>query len=305
MRPLTFCMLWCLVQFAPARASACEFVQRESIAAKDLARVVGAFAALPPDTVVAHSPVPGATRVLRALEILQVARKYSLALESAPDVCFAWQMEALDHDRVLEAMQKSFNLPGVAIRIVELSLYPVPQGVLSFAIERLGIPARSDRPSPVLWRGDVIYAGDRRFAIWARVEITAPVTRIMATAPLKSAEPILAEQVRVETGDGFPFPGKPLTLDAVIGMSPSRLIPAGAEIRSKDLAVPKAVNSGDSVSIEVRTEKTRLAFTAVAVTPGGVGETISVRNPESKKLFRAQVTGRGTAVVQPGWTGAK
>ena len=292
--------MWCcFARFVYAQASACEAVENNSITAKDLAHAVEAFAAVAPDTVLAYAPVPGARRILRAAEVLQLARKYSLPLETAPDVCFAWPMEPLDRTRVLEAMHKALNLPDATVKVIEISLHPVPRGELSFSAERIGIPARQDRASPVLWRGDVIYGGGRRFSVWAKVEITAPVTRIVAAVALKSGEPILPGKVRAETSDAFPVLRNALTLDSAIGRSPTRPIPAGGEVRSVDLSTPRAVNSGDSVNIEVRSGNTRLALTGIALTPGGVGDTISVRNPESKKIFRAQVTGTGNAVVQP------
>jgi flagella basal body P-ring formation protein FlgA len=300
MRPFAFCMLCCFARFVHAQVPPCESVESTSIRAKDLAHAVEVFAAVPPDTVVAHAPVPGARRILRGAEILQLARKHSLPLETAPDVCFAWPMEALDRSRVLEAMHKALDLPDATVKLIEISLQPAPRGELSFSAARIGIPARPDRASPVLWRGDVIYGGGHRFSVWAKVEITAPVTRIVAAVALKSGEPILPGHVRAETSKAFPVLRNILTLDSVIGRSPVRAIPAGTELRSVDLSSPRAVNSGDSVNIEVRSGNTRLALTGIALTPGSVGDTISVRNLESKKVFRAQVTGTGNAVVQPG-----
>ncbi|MBS1856935.1 MAG: flagellar basal body P-ring formation protein FlgA, partial [Acidobacteria bacterium] len=171
-------------------------------------------------------------------------------------------------------------------------------GELDFDLRHLGVPARTDRLSPVLWRGDVLYGGNRRFSIWARVSIAVKSVRLVAATTLKPAEAISAAQVRLETIETFPVAGRMASVDQVVGMIPRRLLPAGSELRRADLIGPKDISAGDSVEVEVRAGNTRLAFTGTAVTAGCVGDSISVRNPGTKKLFQAHVTGKGTALVQ-------
>jgi flagella basal body P-ring formation protein FlgA len=287
-------------RLAPAQAPACTTIGGDRVHASDLAITVPVFGAVPPETVIGYAPVPGVKRVLHASEIIALARRHSITLISAPDVCFAWEMETLDRARVLDAMQTSLKLPGTKIEIPEISLYPVPHGTIEFTRERLGSPASYDRPSPALWRGDVLYGGNRRFPIWARVTITAPVTRIFASASLKAGDPIQPEWLRVEAGEGFPRAGKEFSSAAAIaGMIPLRPIPAGGEILPSYLAASSDVNRGEPVEIEFRSDSTRLAITGRAESSGRAGETISVRNPESKKLFQARVSGKGKAIVEP------
>ena len=288
-----------LASFVCKQAAGCATVESDRILARDLAAALPVFAAVPPETAIGIAPMPGVRRVLHASEIAGLAQRYSVILTAVPDICFEWRMEPLDRTRVVAAMQSSLGTPDTRIEISELSLYPVPHGTIEFARERLGTPASYDRPAPVLWRGDVVYGGRRRFPIWARVMITGPVTRIFASADLKAGEPIRQASLRVETSEGFPHVGKDvLSVERIVGMLPIRPIAAATEIRMNDLSRPSDVNRGEAVEVEVQSGAARLVLTATAETSGRSGDTISVRNRESKKLFQARVSGKGKAIVQ-------
>src|SRR5207237_1848165 len=113
------------------------------------------------------------------------------------------------------------------VDIVELSRYPVPPGEIRFI--RSALPASTG--APVLWRGSVMYNGERRFAIWARVKITVPSTRMVAAENLPPGRRIEREHVRLEECEIFPS-GRPsdASLDQILGRVPRRPIAAGAVI---------------------------------------------------------------------------
>ena len=119
-------------------------------------------------------------------------------------------MEPLDRDRILQAMRESLEAPDARIEIAETSLYPVPRGRLEFPREMLGRPASAAQKDPVLWRGEVIYGGDHRYAVWARVLVKAACERLIAVEALKPGQPIDPRQVRVEPGECFPSAGRSL-----------------------------------------------------------------------------------------------
>lgn len=300
MKIATVWMLVCLARIAPAQVPACLPVEKDHITAGDLSGVNDAFKTLPRETPLFLSPLPGVRRVVKPAEILQLAKKYSLSPDSAPEVCFAWEMSPLDGTRVVDAMRRSLGLADAVIEVVEMSHFPVPRGEIEFIPGNLGVPARMDRASPVLWRGNVKYGEGRRFAIWARVLLTGHGSRIVAVSPLRAGEPILASQIRTEATAGFPAIGKVLTTEQVLEMVPVRALPAGTAIRLADLSRAKDITAGQSVDVEVYAGITRLAFTGTAVSAGRLGESISIRNPETKKIFQAIVTGKGSAIVQLG-----
>jgi len=210
-------------------------------------------------------------------------------------------MRPLDRNGVLAAMQQSLQIPGAQIEIADISASRVPPGRIEFPLSRLGTPASSEQRAPVLWSGDVVYGDSHRLAIWARVGIAAPCRQLTAVESLKAGRPIEARQVRVTTATCFPVSARGVPpIGEAAGMVPLRPIAAGTELRPELLAPANDVNRGEVVRIEVRSGAARLTFTARALSAGRSGDTISVRNPDSNKIFQARVTGKGTALVEAG-----
>lgn len=268
------------------------------IVARDLAAALPAFLAVPPETPIAPAPLPGSQRVFREPEILTLARRFSLPLTSAPPVCFEWRMAPLDRNRAMEAMRASLGMPSAQIRIDEVNTYPVPPGRIEFPIDRINPPAGAQRAA-VLWRGDVIFGDNNRFAIWARVAITGQCPRLIAVESLRAGQPIAARQVRAESAACFPLAAKDTPDPAgVAGMVPVRMIAARSEIHADMLVPPNDVNRGEAVRVEVYSGAAVLAFTGQAVSSGRNGDMITVRNPDSKRTFQARVAGKGKAIVQ-------
>jgi flagella basal body P-ring formation protein FlgA len=290
--------LCCLACFAPAEDSACRHVEGDRIFAKDLADTLAVFSRIPPDTLLANAPMPGSRRVFHAPEILSLAHRYSIDLPSAPDICFEWAMAPLDRNQVLDAMQAALQIPEAQIQIAELSTNPVPPGRIRFTTQHLGKPASPDQRAPVLWRGEVIYALNRSFPIWARVWLRARCSKVFALESLKPGGLIEGRQLRVDQIECFPDPSKITKADQFIGTMPIRKLAAGAELRSDLVTRANDVNRGDLIEIEVRSGGARLAFSARAESSGRSGETIAVRNPDSKSVFRARVSGKDKAIVQ-------
>jgi flagellar basal body P-ring formation protein FlgA len=297
----TLALLCCLMRFAPAMAAECGKVTSEHITGRDLALAFPALNAIPAGMIIGYSPLPGTTRNFHPSEILSIARRNNISLQTAPEICFEWPMRPLDRNAVLKAMQLSIQTTGARIELIETSGFSVPDGPLEFPRSHLGRPALPDQASPVLWRGSVLYAKNRRYPVWAKVRILIACVRLVATESLNPGNQITASQVKEQSGTCFPDPSRRLLAPSeAIGQVPLRTIPAGSQIRPGLLAEPYAVKQGDEVAIEVRSGSARLAFTATAQTSGRAGDLISVRNPESKRMFRARVEGRDKAVVEAG-----
>lgn len=282
-----------------AQRPSCVAVEGDQIRGGDLARVLPAFKQIPPNTPLAPTPGPGGTRVFAADELQSIASRFSVTIDAAPDLCFQMLTESLDRDRVLEAMQASLPASGVHIELLEVSSEKVPRGRVEFPREGLGTPALPDRKSPVLWRGSVVYgSGKQRFAVWGRVNVTAPVTRIVATESLKAGVPIQMSQVRRETIESFPVSKPALDPGEIVGKLPLRTIAAGGEIRMDNLALPIDVHRGDRVRVEVRIGAAHLALNGLAESNGRIGDLIAVRNPDSSRMFRARVESKDKVIVE-------
>jgi flagella basal body P-ring formation protein FlgA len=291
-------VVWCLARFAPAQTPACYPVEGDHIQAKDLAVVLPAFQAAPPDTVLASSPQPGSQRMFRTPELASLAQRFGVALENPQEICFARAMEALAPSKVLEAMRASLGMPDAKIEITEMALVPVPKGRLDFPRGRLVAPPEAEPRVPVLWRGDVIYGDDHRFPVWARVRITAMCTRVIAAEALRAGQKVAQAQLRTESAICFPGESKLVSrLEQAVGRVPLRPIAAGNPLRVDWLVKPNDIDRGELVEVLVRCGAARLVFTGKAVSAGHTGDLIAIRNPSSNKVFQARVEGKGKAVI--------
>ncbi len=178
----------------------CTAVEGDSILARDAAQALPGFSAIPADTQIAYTPIPGARRVFRVAELGRLAKRYKVPLAPAGEICFERAMEPLRLDRVTDAMRKALDNPEARIEITESSLYPVPHGDILFT--RSSLPSGSS--APVLWRGFVRYGAEHRFAIWARVRILVRSVRAVAVENLRMGNPIEANQVRLQELEMFP-----------------------------------------------------------------------------------------------------
>ena len=151
--------------------------------------------------------------------------------------------------------------------------------------------------APVLWRGYVQYATGRKFPIWARVKVAAQMTRIVAAANLEPGRPITEGQVRVEEREGYPRNSPSPRVEEVLNKVPRKLIKDGAEVIPSLLGEERPVARGQKVQVEVHSGAMHLTLEGRAESAGDVGGTISVRNPESGRLFSARVSGKGRAVI--------
>jgi flagella basal body P-ring formation protein FlgA len=290
---------------ASAQPPTCQAVESDRILARDLAAVLPEFRAVLPETLLAQAPLPGSQRIFHSPELLALSHRFGIVPTSAPDTCFEWAMQPLDRSRVLEAMNSSLQIAAAQIEIADMITSRVPPGRIEFSLSRLGTPASPEQRAPVLWRGDVVYGEGHRFAIWARVGITAPCRKLIAVGNLKAGQPIEARQLRATTATCFPVSAKEAPpIEEAAGMVPLRAVPAGSELRPEFLVPPNDVNRGDAVRVEVRSGAARLAITGRALSGGRSGETISIRNPESNRIFQARVTGKGTALVEAGLKGS-
>ncbi len=212
-------------------------------------------------------------------------------------------MEPIDRGRLLEAMQKALPYPEAQVDILETSMYLVPRGRIEFRYEDLGVPATPEKRSAAIWRGNVVYGEDHRFAIWARVMMSVKLPRMIAKETIQRGQPILPEMIRVEYSNAFPAPGDiARNLDDVAGQVAVRTISAGKEVHLGQVAAPPDVSRGDPVDVEVRSGAMRLVLRARSEADGRHGEVIVLRNPSSNRIFQARVDGKDKASIDVGAT---
>jgi flagella basal body P-ring formation protein FlgA len=258
----------------------------DRIVAGDLAPAFPALSAVPADTAIAPAPAPGVSRRFSLAELNMLAARFQV-MPATQELCIERPVAPLTPARLLEAMRRV--VPEARIEILEYSRQPAPQGEIEFPRTQL----RASSAGP-LWTGYVRYAANRRFTIWARVQVLVKVDRVLAIADLHPGKPIAPGDVMVAAREEFPAQ-EPFATAAgdVVGRLPRVLIPAGSAVRTAQLDDPKDVIRGDIVTVEVHNGPASLKLEAQAEGSGVAGQTILVRNPTSGKSFRVRVEGKG------------
>ena len=282
-----------IVMFVAA-AAGCHTVDSDRITAGDLAAVFPAFATVAPEKMIGYAPEPGDHRILAPAELLRIATANGVDLRDATSTCFERAVMSLDAPAITVALRTSLQRTGAEIEVIEFSKFLVPPGKIVFPIESLP-PRATDHVA--IWNGYVDVSG-RHFPIWARARITVPQTRVVATVQLHAGQAIGDADVRVEEVRDFPTKTEPLksTGDCVNRLA-RRFMNPGTPITKDDLLQPNDVDRGDTVSVEVHSGGAVLTLPAQADTAGRAGQVISFRNASSGKAFRAQITGKDTALL--------
>ena len=275
----------------------CHQIKSDWIYGRDLAAAVPALTGIAPDLKVGLAPVPGQQRIFRVAELKRIASANDLPAQIAEDVCFSWDLAVPDRSQMLSAMQKELANRNPSIEIVESSLMLAPQGEYVFPLS--GLIVGSDKAS--VWRGYVVYGGEKRFPVWARAIVKVKESHIIATADLHEGDPIRLDQIKTEVYEG-PVRHERYCIDAarIEGLLLRRPVTAGTPLMDEMLEAPREVNRGDIVIAIVQTGAARLEVQGVAEADGRKGQIISVRNPRSGRSFHAVVEEKGTVLVVPG-----
>jgi flagella basal body P-ring formation protein FlgA len=240
---------------------------------------------------VGFAPAPGVTRVFRMPELSRLATRLGIPAVPEGELCFSRPVAPLDRNRVLEAMRK--QMPDAVIEILEYSRLPVPDGSVEFPLTGLH-PMGTEG----FWTGLVHYGGNHRLSVWARVKVSVSGLRVVAFEDLRPGQVIDPAKLRVETRNEFPTGGIFVTaIEQAAGKILERPVAAGTALRSQWLASPKDVLRGDTVQVEVWNGGAHLKLSAIAEAAGSVGQSIPVRNPESKRRFWAKIVGKDQVSV--------
>ncbi|HEY1335953.1 MAG TPA: flagellar basal body P-ring formation chaperone FlgA [Bryobacteraceae bacterium] len=265
----------------------------DRILGRDLAAAFPELAEAAGDAPLSFAPTPNVRRVFSISELRRLAARYQVDRTPDAEICFERKTATLGTETLLAAMHRS--LPDARIEIVEASRATAPEGEPEFPVSGL-----RQTPAGATWNGFVRYAGGRRFFLWAKVKVAVTAPRVVATQTLKPGVPVEASQLRVETGDRFPGAAVLATVEEAAGRISRRTVPAGTVLQPQWLEPAREVVRGQTVQVEVISGSARLTLEAEAEASGSAGQTIPVRNPESKKRFAARVEGQGRVSVGKG-----
>src|ERR1700693_1689181 len=290
--------VWFFLLSMLARSGPCEMINADQISGADLARALPAFSSIPRDAVLGYSPAPGGRRVFTFPELEGIAKKYSIIAPKDSKACFEWALQPLNEDAVRAAIRESLQAPEARVEVLTMSKAQAPRGKLVFPLTGLSASTGIDPSTPVTWRGEVSYRSSHKFAVWARVRVSATMTRVVATEMILPGHAVLAKQGRLETYDDFPLRSDiARNLEEVIGRVPRRAIRAELPVFRTDLAEPYQVQRGEMVQVTAIAGAAELTMEALAQNSGRQGDTIYLKNQRSGKIFLARIEGKDKALV--------
>lgn len=292
---------WIFLVSMLVHTGSCPAISTDQISGADLARALPAFASIPRDAVLGFSPAPGGRRVFTFPELEGIAKKYSVIAPENSKACFEWPLQYLSEDAVRSAIRETLQLPDARVEVLAMSKVQGPLGKLVFPLSGLSASTSIDPATPVTWRGEVQYHSSHKFTIWARVRVAATMTRVVATEMILPGEAVKSKQVRLETCDDFPLRNDiARSLDEVIGRVPRRALRAELPVFRTDLMEPYQIHRGETVQVTAISGAAQLTLEAVAQNSGRQGETISLKNERSGKIFQGKIEGKDRALVMVG-----
>jgi flagella basal body P-ring formation protein FlgA len=293
--------VWMLLLGMMNYPAACQIIRGEKIFGEDLAKTLPIFSSISRDAIIGYSPPPGARRTFALPELARIGAKYKITVPPETQACFEWEMRPLTEDAVAAAIREALHAPQAQVDVLAMSKSSAPEGKVVFPQNSISTAGPADPATPVMWNGYILYADSRKFNVWARVKVSATMTRVVAVEPIPADKAIEARQVRLEAYDDFPLQNAiARNLGEVVGRVSRRPLRAGLPVHLTDLSEPLQVHRGDLVQVTVISGAAQIDLEARAETAGRQGDVISLRNLRSDKTFRARVEGKRKAILIAG-----
>ncbi|MEW6643616.1 MAG: flagellar basal body P-ring formation chaperone FlgA [Pseudomonadota bacterium] len=123
------------------------------------------------------------------------------------------------------------------------------------------------------------------------------VDAVVVTRSLDRGETVRAADVMIERRAKAEAGRDALRRDQVVGMQARKPLHSGQVLRAIDLAKPDLVQRDQPVTLIYQTESLYLTMRAKAVDSGSEGDSVSVMNPQSKRIVQGVVTGPGQVTI--------
>lgn len=128
---------------------------------------------------------------------------------------------------------------------------------------------------------------------------------LVAARDIPRGEALAPEAFALERRDVMQVMGAPLRdLAAIAGCRAKLRLSAGAVLTTQSVERIPVIHRGDPVIVTLSAGAVRVTLQGIARSDAGVGETVMLLNPSSKREFAARATGQGAAEVTLGLTGA-
>lgn len=199
---------------------------------------------------------------------------------------------------IREKLETELSKPGRQVESVDVAM---PEKLKQEDFDSVDVALQSVSPSGD--RAFVTVSFKKNGKLTSRLNISAAlklsVDTYVATRDLKRGMEITATDVRAERTQAGPwFEKYAVRLDDLLGKQVDRNVKEGTPIRLDQVARPKMVKSGDSVTIIAQKGSLTISASGKARQDGELGEWIKVSNMDSSKALTAKVTGPGEVLVE-------
>ncbi len=140
--------------------------------------------------------------------------------------------------------------------------------------------------------------GTRPWSLYVPVTVSVMGDVVVATRDLLRGQMVSPSDVRLEQRDlTLLHTGYLSTLDLAVGKRVKRTIRQGRIVKPVQIATPALIKKGAEVTIKASSERIQITTKGKALSSGGIGERIRVRNLRSNKVVEATVVNAGTVQV--------
>ena len=254
-------------------------------------------------TRIAHSPKPGRTATFDARWLYRVARAYKLnwrPMSLNTRVIVERASQEIERDEIRDTIIEALIEKGVkdkfeiSMRLFQ-KIYVATSRFASVGIEHLAYESKSGRFIASL----TAPANDQsaqRFRVSGRVhklKILPIVNKRLRRGDLITKEDVTWMNFRASKIK------KDIIVDEedLFGMAAKRTIRENNPIRYSEIRKPILITKGGLVTISLTTPMMRLTSQGKALQAGSKGDTIQIKNIQSKKTIEARVTGINDVTV--------
>lgn len=254
---------------------------------------------------VAYAPAPGQSAVLDAGWLAETARRHELAWRPAnrrvrlvvnrasrtiERAAIARRVAALLQDRGLRGKLKV----ALDLRVPTVHL-PVDSGD-TFAIRELRHDERSGRLVAKL----VAPAENPVYSLRITGRLQKMIKVPVLTRLVRRGEIVRTGDVAMRALDQSQIPvNAVIQREDIVGQAARRSLPSGTPVRDGDLEAPTLVRRGALVTMEISTPMMRLTARGKALDNGTKGETVRIRNIQSKRVVQGTVVGLDRVRIAP------
>ena len=252
---------------------------------------------------IAYAPAPGRRAVLDASWLSETADRHGLdwrPQSHLDQVVLQRASIPLSREAVIKKVSEMIRQRGMrgdvrvelSYRIQRIDLPVESRG--SFTIRDLRIDRRTGRFSGLL----VAPGGNAS----VKLQVHGRVQKLMAvpvlTRQLRKGAVIRSRDVEVRKilRSGLPQHAL-LERNEIVGMAARYTLRPGVAVRKSDVRPPLLVRRGEIVTMEIRTPYVVVTARGRALQSGARGDTIRLRNTQSKKTLEAKIVGPGRVTV--------